>query len=216
MLREIVSNEIFTVLLVICLVLLAIAKLLYTKRFHDFINIISNFRYLKVYSRDQKFIDGFEAILFTNLLISGSIFGYLLYENFIGEVKDSYTLLFQIAVGFAAVVLSKVLIERLIGSLFSIDNIMDVYVFQKLSYKNFIGVLLVPINATLLFSISISPTILLTILIVFLLINCIGLIASYKTYQSLIKPNLFYFILYLCALEISPYLVIYKLFIDYA
>ena len=35
-----------------------------------------------------------------------------------------------------------------------------------------------------------------------------------KNYQKLIISKLFYFILYLCALEIAPYLVIYKLLIE--
>jgi hypothetical protein len=89
-------------------------------------------------------------------------------------------------------------------------------VFQKTSYKIFFGVLLIPINFILLFSVTPSPIILQMLVIVFILINCISIIVSYKTYQSLIKSNLFYFILYLCTLEISPYLVLYKLFIDYS
>ena len=78
MLREIISNEIFTILLVLCLVLVATAKVLFTKRFNDFVYVLGNFRYLKVYSRELKAIDGFDALLFINLLISSSIFSVLM------------------------------------------------------------------------------------------------------------------------------------------
>ncbi|MBV1923025.1 MAG: DUF4271 domain-containing protein, partial [Flavobacteriaceae bacterium] len=43
--------------------------------------------------------------------------------------------------------------------------------------------------------------------IVFL--NIISLINSYKTYKKNILNNFFYFILYLCALEISPFIILY-------
>ena len=119
-------------------------------------------------------------------------------------------------IGITVIILAKTSIERLLGSLFDVENILDFYVFQKMSYKNFIGLLLIPVNFILLFSVTPSPIILQILVLVFLLINCISIAASYKTYQSLIKSNLLYFILYLCTLEISPYLVLYKLFIDYS
>ncbi|MFD2822843.1 DUF4271 domain-containing protein [Lacinutrix iliipiscaria] len=214
MLRPIVFNEIFTILLVICLVLIALAKVFFPKRFNDFIYVLGNFRYLKVYARDQKFIDGFDALLFTNLLVSGSIFGYLIYKSFVGEAEDVYTLLIKLFVGIGVFILGKILIERLIGSLFNIDALIDVYVFQKMSYKNFLGLLLIPINAVLIYRNVPTENILQILIVIFLLVNGIGLASSFKTYQSLIKSNLFYFILYLCALEISPYVILYKLAID--
>jgi hypothetical protein len=216
MLREIISNEIFTLLLILCLVLVATAKVLFTKRFNDFVYVLGNFRYLKVYSRELKTIDGFDALLFINLLISSSIFSVLLYQSFVGEIEDIPSFLIKVFIGVAILILGKTSIERLLGSLFDLENILDFYVFQKMSYKNFIGLLLIPVNFILLFGATPSPIMLQILVLVFLLINCISIAASYKTYQSLIKSNLLYFILYLCTLEISPYLVLYKLFIDYS
>ena len=216
MLREIIFNEIFTVLLVLCLVLVASAKLLFAKRFHDFIYVLGNSRYLKMYSRDPKIIDGFNALLFLNLLISTTIFSVFIYKTFVGELTDVYTFLIKVFIIVTILILAKTSIERLLGNLFNIDSIIDFYLFQKISYKNFLGLLLIPINFALLFRLTPSPIMLQILVIVFILINCISIIASYKTYQSLIKSNLFYFILYLCTLEISPYLVLYKLFIDYS
>ncbi|WP_368389406.1 MULTISPECIES: DUF4271 domain-containing protein [Flavobacteriaceae] len=216
MLREIISNEIFTVLLVICLVLVATVKVLFTKRFNDFIYVLGNFRYLKIYSRDSKIIDSFNVLLFINLLLSTSIFSVFLYENFVAEIHDIYSFLIKVFIVIAIIILAKTSLERLLGSLFDISNTLDFYVFQKTSYKIFFGLVLIPVNFILLFSTSPSPIILQILVIVFVLINCISIVATYKTYQNLIKSNLFYFILYLCALEISPYLVLFKLFKDYS
>ena len=211
MIRPVVSNEIFAILLVFCLVLIALAKVFFPKRFDQFIYVLGNFRYLKVYARDQKFIDGFDALLFVNVIISCSVFGFLIFQNYLGEVDDPYTLLFKLFVGIGVFILSKTLIERLIGSLFEIDALIDVYVFQKMSYKNFLGLILIPINAILVFNVVPTTQILSGIVILFVLINVVGLISSFKSYQSSIKSKLFYFILYLCALEISPYVILYKL-----
>ncbi|RZW43378.1 MAG: DUF4271 domain-containing protein, partial [Flavobacteriaceae bacterium] len=44
------------------------------------------------------------------------------------------------------------------------------------------------------------------------LIHLIGFLTTFKSYQNVIIENLFYFILYLCALEFGPYILLYKVF----
>ena len=213
MLREIISNEWFTVLIVLGLVAITISKQLFPARFNDFITVIGNSKYLKIYSRDQKFIDGFDSLIFFNLVISLSIFGFLSYSTLISPLEFEILTFSKILFGVGALVLIKVLFERLIGSLFDIDKLIDQYLFQKTSYLNFSGFILVPINVLLLYAISPSNWILYVSIGLVVLVNFIGLITTFKNHQKLILNNLFYFILYLCALEIGPYLILYKLII---
>ena len=210
MLRDLTSNELFTILIGIGIVFIALAKLLHPKRFNDFVFVLGDFKYLKIYAREQKFLDGFDGLLFVNLIISSSIFILIIYQLILGEIEVSISLFFNLVVGIGVFILIKVLIERLIGSLFEIDTLIDQYLFQKISYKNFIGVILLPVNALLIYSFTASTKIIFVILFFLLTISVIGLITSFKAHQNLIKKNLFYFILYLCALEIAPYLIIYK------
>jgi hypothetical protein len=212
MLREVTSYELFTILMVIGLVFIAIAKLISPKRFDDFIIVIGNSKYLKIYIKEQKFFDQFDAFLFVNLIISASIFGFLIYDFTIRPLEPSVKLMFKLAVGISVFILIKVLLERLIASLFEIDKIIDDYLFQKITYKNYLGILLVPINALLLFSFTPTLNVLYLIVILLLIVNIIGAITTFKPYQSLLKQNLFYFILYLCAFEIAPYIILYKVF----
>ena len=107
--------------------------------------------------------------------------------------------------------LIKVLLERLIGSVLSIDSIVNDYLFQKISYKNYIGLLLIPVNAFLIYSLKPDTLTFIIVLGILLVINAIGSLSFFKRNQSVIKKNFFYFILYLCALEISPYVILYKL-----
>ena len=210
MLRDVTSNELFTVLIVIGLVFIALARLLDSKRFNDFVLVIRNSKYLKIYAREQKFLDVFDGLLFVNFIISLSIFSLILYQLLIGDVEISVGMFFKLIFAIGVFILIKVLFERLIGSLFEIDTLIDQYLFQKISYKNFIGIILLPVNALLIYSLNISALIIFTILFLLLVITVIGLITSIKGHQNLIKNNLFYFILYLCALEIAPYLILYK------
>ena len=213
MLRHIISNEIFTILLVIGLIIVALARLVAPKRFEDFILVLGNDKYLKIYSRDQKFFDKFDALLFTNLILSVSVFCFIVYKQVTETYSISGNTMFKLTFSIAVFILIKVLIERLIGSLFEIDKLIDQYIFQKISFKNYLGLLLLPINALLLYSFQPTLPIIYAIISILLIVNIIGLISSFKTHQSLIKNNFFYFILYLCALEIAPYVILYKVFI---
>lgn len=214
MLRSIPSYELFTVLIVVSILFIAIVKALFPKRFNDFILVLGNTNYLKIYAREQKFIDRFDALLFINLILSGAIFSLICLQYNYSLYNPSINNLFKLSIGIGSFILIKVLLERLIGSLFEIDQLIDQYMFQKISYKNFIGLLLIPINLILIY--SFKPPIMGIYIIIGLLvlINLIGLITTIKTNQSLIKQNLFYFILYLCALEIAPYIILYKVFIS--
>ncbi len=213
MLRDIISNELYTILLVTGLLIVAIAKLASPKRFDDFILVLGNSKYLKIYSREQKFFDKFDALLFGNLIISLSIFIFISYQYLVDGRSLSFGLMLKLSFSIALLILIKVLIERLIGSLLEIDKLIDLYLFQKITYKNYLGILLIPINALLLFGFKPSLPIIYVIIILLLIVNIVGLITSFKTHQSLIKSHYFYFILYLCTLEISPYIILYKVFI---
>ena len=214
MIRDIISNDFFTIIIVSGLVIVAVAKLTSPKRFDDFISVLVNSKYLKVYSREQKFLDKFDALLFTNLVISMSLLSFIMYRFFTNEKVVPIDIMVKLSVGICLFVLIKVLIERLIGSLFEIDEIIDQYLFQKISYKNYLGLLLIPLNSLLLFSFKPSLPFFYVIVILLIIVVLIGLITSFKAHQSFIKRNFFYFILYLCALEIAPYIVLYKVFIS--
>ena len=210
MLRELISNEWFTILIVLCLSILAFTKTTFTNRFNDFLWVIGNSKYLKIYSRDQKFIDQFDGFLFLNLIISLTIFFFVLYNTLFESIAFDLMLFLKLFIGIGAIILIKVLLERLIGSLFEIDALIDSYVFQKTNFKNYIGLVLLPINILLIYAVQPSKAIIYIVIALLLLINFVGFVTSFKFHQKLILNNLFYFILYLCALEIAPYIFLYK------
>lgn len=212
MLREIISNEWYTVLFVLSLLSITLAKYFYSSRFAEFLTVIGNSKYLKIYSKEQKFVDLFDAFLFINQIVAFSIFSFISYNQFYYALEFDILTFLKICLGIGGILLIKVLLERLVGSLFDIDELINTYLFQKINYKNYTGLVLFPINMILIFGIEPTKNWIYSILILLILINLIGFVTSFKTHQKLILGNFFYFILYLCALEIAPYIILYKLF----
>ena len=91
MLREVISNEWITILIVICITILTIVKFSYSKRFNDFLWIILNSNYLKIYFKDNKFIDNFNILLFANQIIGVFIFVYLIISIYIYSFNIKHT-----------------------------------------------------------------------------------------------------------------------------
>lgn len=210
MLRETVNNEWFTASIVIAIGLIALVKYLYSYRFHDFLAIITNSKYLKIYIREQKFFDAFDSILFANLIISASIFGYIVMGTFVDLSSFSPQEYLKILVGVGAIVGIKIMLERLVASMFEIDSLIDSYLFQKTTYKNLTGLILLVVNILLIYTITPTKIIILIVFGILFLINLNGFITTFKNHQNLLFNNFFYFILYLCALEIGPYILLYE------
>lgn len=214
MLREVLSNDLFTISIVIGLVLVTISKAMFPKRFNDFVAVLGNSKYLKIYARDQKFLDLFDALLFANYCIALSVFGVLVFNEVISPIVLTLPFFIKLVLAIAILIVMKILIERLLGSVFEIEFLTDNYLFQKITYKNFIGLVLIPINLLIIYAVPISNVLLYITVAFLILIFCIGIITTVKAHLNLIKPNLFYFILYLCALEIAPYIILYAFVID--
>ncbi|MFV0541886.1 MAG: DUF4271 domain-containing protein [Aestuariibaculum sp.] len=212
MFRETTSNELFTLLLVVCLLIVTLAKLINPVRFDSFISVITTSKYLKIYSREQKLFNKFDVPLLLNLAISGCIFILILYKAFFPE--NSITLQFSIKVliGIIVFIALKIVVEYIIGNIVDIEKNFHLYLFQRISYANYIGILLIPLNALLIYSFNYAIPLIHISLALIVIVSIIGLVSSMKSHESLIKGNFFYFILYLCALEIAPYIILYKVF----
>ena len=100
---------------------------------------------------------------------------------------------------------SKILFDLIIGKLFSINSIMKSYVWQKLVYCNSLGIVLLLFNffvAYTIFDKQYLATIFIYLSTLYLIFAYFSIFFSMK---KVIIKNWFYFILYLCTLEIIPY-----------
>ena len=209
--RIIENKDWATIVFVATFALIVLAKSAFENRFYDFIRLIVSDKYLKIYKETNHLIGGFNVILFLVNIISLSFFIQIVLNHFGYGSKTDWVLFVQIFTLLTVFILSKFLIEKIIAETFNIEEIIEQFNLQKVSYRTFIGLLLLPVSILLFYSNYSTNSLLLTIIAILLIINAVTYMLSLKIYQNLIIPKLFYFILYLCALEIAPYYFIYYL-----
>ncbi|NQX86768.1 MAG: DUF4271 domain-containing protein [Flavobacteriaceae bacterium] len=211
MLRELISNDWYTILFVLSLIAITLAKYLYSVRFAAFLTVIGNSQYVKRYAKDSKFVDQFNSLLFINQIIAFSTFTFIVYNQFFTPIVFDILLFLKLSLGIIGFIWLKVLLERFIANILDISDLITPYLFQKINSKNYTGLVLFPINLTLIFAVEPTDHWIYSIFILLIFINLISFITSFKTHQKLILNNFLYFILYLCTLEIAPYIILYKL-----
>lgn len=200
-----------TFLFILSFAIIAITKSLYENRFGDFMNLIFSDKYNKVYRDGSHLKSGFTISLFFAQVISLAFFIQLSLNLFGYGSKTDFILYVQITTFLVFFILSKYLVEKIIATAFNIEEFVEQFNMQKITYRTYIGLIILPINIILFYYDTISRNILLTIILIILALNMLTYLISIKKYQNLIFGKLFYFILYLCTLEIAPYFFMYYL-----
>lgn len=200
-----------TYLFILSFALIAVTRTAFEGRFSEFLRILVSDKYIKVYKDTSHLMSGFTILLFIVQVISFSFFIQLLL-HYLGYVsKSDWVMFLRIFTFFGVFVLSKFLVEKIVAAVFNIEEFAEQFNLQKVSYRTFIGLILLPINIYLFYNNNLSNILIYCIIGVILIINLFSYLVSLKIYQNLIVGKLFYFILYLCALEIAPYYFIYYL-----
>jgi hypothetical protein len=210
---RIIENKDWAILLfVLALLLIALSKSIFESRFNDFVNLIFTDKYIKIYKDSAHLISGFSVFLFVVQLISYSFFIQLTLHCFGLASKSDWIVFVQIITFLVFFIVSKYLIELIIATSFQIEEFVKQYNLYKLSYRSYIGLLLLPLDIVLFYNETLSRTLFISIIIVLLVTNALTYLLSLKNYQNLLFSKLFYFILYLCTLEIAPYYFMYYWF----
>ncbi|SDG63304.1 protein of unknown function [Flavobacterium omnivorum] len=206
------SKDWATVLFVLSFAIVAITKSVFENRFGDFANLLFSNKYTKVYRDSAHLRSGFTLGLFFVQVISLAFFIQISLSYFGYVSKTDWLLYIQIFTFLVFFILSKYLIEKIIATSFNIEEFMEQFNLQKVTYRTYIGLFILPFNIILFYYDSFSRNIPLVIIAIILVINVLTYLISIKNYQNLIFGKLFYFILYLCALEIAPYYFMYYWF----
>jgi hypothetical protein len=209
-LRILENKDWATLLFVLSFAVVAFTKSAYENRFSEFTRLIFSDKYVKIYRDTSHLKSSFTISLFLVQIISYAffiqitmhIFGYI-------ESKTDWMLFIQIATFLLYFILAKFLIEKIVATSFNIDEFVDIFNLQKVTYRAYIGLLILPVNAILFYYDNIPTIVPILIIGISVCISLFSYFISIKTYQNIIFSKLFYFILYLCALEIAPYYFMY-------
>ncbi|QED38746.1 DUF4271 domain-containing protein [Antarcticibacterium arcticum] len=206
------SNDLLTIIIVLILLLLVISRKLFQQRFEDFISLFSSGKYLVIKNREHKALFGFNVLMLLIHILSVSLFLFMLYRFFLNPRETETEVLFlRIFTAYSFFILLKITVEKIIANVFDIDETADNYLFIKHTYRNLISLILLPFTIFLIYAPHQSAWIIYSLVIGIFIGIIFALFRIIKKNQGLISRNWFYFILYLCALEITPYVILYKL-----
>ncbi len=165
-------------------------------------------KYWKTRNRNLSFLLTIAFIINISLLIVYCLrFWNLSFIN--ADIRIQFILIICLVSGY---VIIKTIIYKLIGYLLDINDIIKEYLSNKYLQFQIYGVILFPFSCLILF-ISEHFKLLLIIIVLFILISIhITSILRAISIFTFHKFSKFYMILYLCALEILPILIVGKLF----
>lgn len=211
--RAIVSNDWITLVLLAIFILLVLVKYTYPRRFENFFKLFATNKYLLLTGKEPKISHPFNILMFGVNVISVSFFIFLFYQTFVpSEIIRPKIVFVRIATAYSAFVLLKFSVEKIMANILSLENKINFYLFHKWTYRNFIALFLLPANIAFIYIWKPGLTAFYLLFGLIFIMNLLVHINIYKKNQQFILSNWFYFILYLCALEIGPYFILYKVF----
>ena len=199
MIRDIISNDSLTVLLFGSIFFMIILKKIDPIIFSQNLS----FRKKELVNKISTKLWGikFLEILYNLLFISNIsiLLAFFKDENF--NLIIYYELLKYVFIFFT----SKVLFDIITGKVFSINRIMKIYVWQKLVYCNSLGIVLLLFNFLIAYTIFDKQYMVSFFIALSILYLIFAYYSIFFSMKKVIFKNWFYFILYLCTLEIIPY-----------
>jgi len=210
------SEDWITIILLLTLVLIAILKFSYNERFDKLFSLSYSDKYFTNYSKSKPLIfNTFHLLFFFIINFNISLLIYYAIKAFDpSRIPNDFSFFIQIVLILLLYFLLRYLIGYLLSIVFSLLEEQSHITLLKISNLAYVSVLFFP----LLILINYSSLALHKILITFSL--TIALILLFTRYYSILKNlklnfnSFFYIFLYICALELAPILVIYKIFLD--
>lgn len=213
-LRNIETNDWATVFFIVALVIIAYNKWVYTAQFSDFSKMIYSNKYIKLYREESNLKSWFTLSMTFVQFLSLSFLIHIFISEFSEHQLYSFRHYVQILNVLTFLVLSKYIVEKIIAICFNMEEFMDQFSLVKVSYRSYIGLLLLPIVMILFYNQTIDPIVLYILGFVIILTNLFIYSLIIKNYQKYIGTYFYYFILYLCTFEIAPYYILYKWYIN--
>lgn len=208
MIRDYILFDGFTIIILLNIIIVTIAKALNNSKFKQFIFIYLNNSFLKFNTNNNSFLSSFNSLLNINYLISLSVYISIIksYSSYGINNNFEISIFFKTLLIVIVFVYAKYLIELLVGWAFSISKFIVTFNLQKNNFNKLIGIIIILLNSLAIYSFPNSMTFIKMSIFFVISLYLIGLYKVIRLNDNLILSNMFYFILYLCTLEIVPIL----------
>ena len=211
------KDSLFYLLLAI-LFYFALIRIFFEKYFNNLMTLFFRVSLRQQQIREQVLQTPLPSLLLNILfIISAGLYAcYLLHYSRLGAEISFWVLYLNCMVLLGAIYLVKFLVLKFVGWVFSISRATDIYIFIVFLVNKMLGIFLLPFLILITFSGSESREIFITISLAMIFVLWMyRVLASFRPVRNEIKLTPFYFLLYLCAFEIAPLLLIYKVLLTY-
>jgi hypothetical protein len=212
------SKDTLFYLIVAILFYFASIRIFFEKYFSNLMTLFFRVSLRQQQIREQVLQTPLPSLLLNILfVISAGLYScFLLHYSRWGGGVSFWILYLDCMALLAAIYLVKFLVLKFIGWVFSISRATDIYIFIVFLVNKMMGIFLLPFLIVIIFSGQDWRQIFITLSLamVFVLWGY-RVLASYRPVRNEIKLTPFYFFLYLCAFEIAPLLLIYKVLLTY-
>jgi len=193
--------------------LLVVAKIANPIRFNDLLRLIGYGTYNQIYKRPFYIgIQWFDVLLFFQFILAFATYLSFVTSNESTIPEFSVTILWHYFWILFVYFFVKRLVELLVGKILKIQNEVGSFIFQKMNSLHFCGLLLLVINILTVYYFGTSILITYSTLFLFTLILLLGFFSTFFRFRFLIRRWWFLFILYLCAFEIAPIVLLWRIF----
>lgn len=202
------SDNWITITLASCFLILALVKWVYKNEFNHLMSAALSDRYIKV-SRNEHPND-FLRVAVVSVYITMLALWIVKIAHTQGSIGLDLDNFLLIVTAISVFILFKRYLSMLVATLLQFDDLLELVEYHRNTYRAVLGVFLLLLNLILYYGSPLSDSFLWGIsLLSVVIMLCYNFIILYTYYNTFLKHGV-YFIMYLCTLEIAPYLLLYK------
>ncbi|HTR30709.1 MAG TPA: DUF4271 domain-containing protein [Puia sp.] len=212
------SKDSLFYLIVAILFYFAAIRIFFEKYFNNLMTLFFRVSLRQQQIREQVLQTPLPSLLLNILfVISAGLYAcFLLHYSQWGAGVNFWILYLNCMGLLAAIYLVKFVVLKFIGWVFSISRATDIYIFIVFLVNKMLGIFLLPFLIVIIFSEQVWREVFITISLAMIFVFwAYRILASYRPIRNEIKLTPFYFFLYLCAFEVAPLLLIYKVLLTY-
>lgn len=210
------TSDWMTLLFVAIFLLIAILNFNYTERFSKIFSLVYSEKYYTDFIKTRPLIfNRFHIIFFFVIVFNISLCVYFTLKTYTDTPEDGqFYFYFQILSMTIGYFILRYLTGFILAYIFELEEGQNYFTFIKISNLALISILIFPLLILINYSVGFFHKFLITFSIIASLAIALFRYFVLIKNEKLSFNNLFYLFLYLCALELAPFIVIYKLFVD--
>lgn len=211
------SNDVLFYVLVGLVLIVGFVRVTFSKYFSSLFELFFQTSFRQHQTRDQLLQDKLPSLIMNIVFVFSGGMLITLMAKFQGWITiDFWWLYLYSCVLLAVIYLTKYLFLLFFGWVFNASSAVNTYLFVIFLVNKIMGILFIPLTLFLAYSSTkiaqVSLTIAEILIVIFLIYRYV---ASLGTIRRSLHVSALHFFLYICAAEVLPLLIIYKVLFNY-